>query len=438
MFGLGLGLGIGLVAYSGYGLYQYFDTENKICTHTELNALMGDGIQASKHVRLSIKTSNLGLLEVCPSGYGKSRGFVMPNINSLKNCSIICTDPSGEIASTCKTDKKVYIINPFSDNSYGINFLKNCKNEFEVRKMVNIILINGMNANKTQDNKNGGDQQEWVNMSIPLVTAYMLFNYYTEKYSFYEMIKNLRTKPIFPCKDESIISIYDEIQDSGIESAITELDAFIQGMNAIQTISSIRTVLNTCLTVFNDTNLKVIFDKPSIDIAKIREEESIIYIQIPEIHADYFSPFSATLITQLFDILIEKKEGLQVFCLFDEFCNIGILPNLDKLLSICRKRHISISACTQNLNQIYSLYGELKGKSINELFQTLIVCAGLRESSKEISEILGTKKQRDKNGNVSKIELMTPEQIREMESDKVIIICKNKRPVIDKMLDIVA
>ena len=95
------------------------DTENKICDYTELKGLSGDGIKLSKNIQLSPNASNEHILMLAPSGSGKSRRFMMPNVNAFKNCSLVVTDPSGEIEVTCKTDKKKYIFSPLSRNTRG-------------------------------------------------------------------------------------------------------------------------------------------------------------------------------------------------------------------------------------------------------------------------------------------------------------------------------
>jgi type IV secretory pathway TraG/TraD family ATPase VirD4 len=379
---------------------------------------------------------------IAPCESGKSRRFNMPNVNRLTNSSIICTDPSGEIERTCKTNKKKYILNPFSDNSIGYDPLKNCRSEFEVRKITKVILLNGMNVNS--DKNKSGNQQDWVGMATPLLSSYMLMNYHTKKYTFSQLIQNICTlniEPVIAERDKEgkpikiFRSIQQEIFESGIESAIIEFQSFKQVMGASQTLSSIRIVMNSCLQLFLDKNVNKIFEKENIDISKLRTEESIIYIQVPEHHADYFSPLVATFLTQTFDYYLEN-DGLQLYYLFDELANIGIIPSFSKLLSTARKHSISINGAIQSLNQLYELYGELSAKVLNELFQTLLICGGLRDSASYISDILGTCDIIE-NETIQTKPLMTADEIRRLEKDKMLIICKNKRPVIDKMLDIV-
>jgi type IV secretory pathway TraG/TraD family ATPase VirD4 len=409
-----------LAIASALGLLLLGTEDNRICNYAELSDIRGNGISLSKNVRLSVQQSNEHVLMVAPSGAGKTRRFIMPNINRLKNCSLVVTDPCGEIERSCKANRKTYILNPFSADSIGYDPLKLCKNEFEVKKIADVILKNG--AVKSGD----GKQDEFIQMAKPLLTAYMLFNYNTKKYSFGEMIKNICTKPILHEEEDCICS---EIVESDVESAITELDIFMQVYGSAATLSSIRIVMNGCLQSFLDENLQAIFEKPCINFSKLREEESIVYIQIPERHCSYYAPLTATFLTQIIDSLLENSSGLQTYMLFDEFTNIGIIPDMCQLLATARKRSISIVAAIQSLTQLHRVYGETEGKELRELFKSLLVCAGLRDSAEYISNILGYKTEKDKTKP-----LMSPDEIRRMSKDEVLIICNNKRPVKDEIL----
>jgi len=438
---LGMGTGIGVIAGSLYGLFhQSEDKENKICTFKELKSLSGDGIMCSKNVRLSVKQSNEHVIMIAPSGAGKTRRFIMHNVNHLKNCSLIVTDPSGEIEQTCKTDKKKYILNPFSKNTVGYDPLFNCKNDFEVRNIAKVILKNGMVAS----DDNSGSQENWISMATPLLASYMLMNYHTKTYSFDKMIENICILPITSevVKDKKgkIIkatkSIELEIMMSNVQCAIIEFKSFMQVIEARQTLSSIRTVMNSCLQLFLDDSLKDMLTKPSISMSDIRERECVVYIQIPEHHSDYFSPLIATFLTQMFNYLLEN-DGLQVFCMIDEFGSCGLIPSCCSILSTIRKHNVTIVAAIQSLTQLSSLYGELQGKQLKDLFKTILVCSGLKESAEYISNLLGGEEYIENKITQSR-KLMSPSEVRMMSKKDMLIICDNKRPVIDTMMDIVA
>jgi type IV secretion system protein VirD4 len=434
-------VGCSMVGIAGYGLLNREDNDNKVCNYKELKDLLGDGICCSKNVRLSVKQSLEHVLMIMPSGAGKSKKVIAHNINKLKNCSIVITDPSSELEKTCKTNKQKIILNPFSEDSVGYDPLANCKSEFEVRKLANVILMNGMKTYSS--NSEASNTQDFIGMATPLFTAYMLMNYHTKQYTFDELIKNICTLPIEHKQvtkenGETIVyaSISYDIVESGVESAITEFKSFRQILGANASLSSVRITMNSCLQVFFDENVKKILRKPSLDISKIRQQETILYIQIPEHHSSYFSPLVATLLTQMFNYFLEN-DGLQIYALIDEMANIGIIPEISRLLSTARKHKLSILGAIQSLSQFQTLYGDLEGKQLTELFKTVLIAGGLKDSAEYISNLLGTKEQKE-NGMIQIKPLMTADQIRRLKKNEMLIICNNKRPVLDEMMDIVA
>jgi len=399
---------------------------NKVCGSYELKPLTGAGIRCSENVRLSLQQSNEHILMIAPSGAGKSRKFIIPNVNSLENCSIVVTDPCGEIERNCDTRKKKYIINPFSEHTVGYDPLLNCRSEFEVRKLAKVILMNGSQSSRKGASTN---HQDWIEMATPLFTAYLLYCYYSKKYNFKEVIEKVCTMPILPIKDRrDCSSILAEIMGDKYDSPKVELESFLQVVGASQTLSSIRSVLNTCLQIFLDRNVQSLFEKPNLDFDKLRKEESILFVQIPERHAEYFAPLTATLMSQLIDRLLDN-DGLQVYMLFDEFTNIGFLPDMTKLLSTARKHRLSIVAAIQSLTQLFRVYGEVEGKELQELFKTLLITNGLKDSSEYVSKLVGNHTVKDKV-----LPLMSEDDIRRMDRDEILIICNNKRPVMDSMI----
>lgn len=422
MFPIPFCIGVALIGYTVCDLLKTKD--NKVCSPSELAEFMGDGIRLSKSIRITEKLSNDHILCVEPCGQGKSTRFIAPNIAELEksDCTIIVTDPSGELEKMVKTNKKKYIFNPFRKDTIGCDFLQNCQNEFEVEKIAKIIMTNGNDAARKGVVT---DHQNWIQMAIPLLSSYLLYSYYSRRHSFNQSIENICIK--------SMDYIYHEIMGDEYSSPKRKLKSFLQVSGSPQTLSSIRNSLNTSLQVFLDSNVRRMFNKESLDLSRLRQEPSIVFIQIPETHADYFATISATFMSQLFDSFL-ANEGLQVYMLFDEFCNIGCLgTDMPRLLSTVRKHNISIVAAIQSISQLFRTYGEIEGKELRELFKTIMCSASLKESAEYVSNLLGTKSvYQDKTHKTES--LMSPDEIRRMDNDELLIICNNKRPVRDRMI----
>jgi len=406
--------------------------DNEICNHTELNDLKGDGIQISKNIILNKKMSKEHILKVAPSGWFKSRGFIIPNVNKLKNCSMIVTDPSNEIEESCNRKDIVTLkFNPFDlNNSIGFDPLANCENSFDVKQIIEVLMLN---STLSVASVGKSEKADWIQMSLPLIKAYAIYNFYKKKYPFDIMISNLLTKPLKPKKEIPGASIYEEIMNSDIDEAKVELLAFMQITQAPQTLACIRNTLTSSLQLFNEINVKKLCRKPSIDFRVFREKEIALFIQIPERYSRHYSPITAVFIQQLMNKLLDHNKGLDVFFLLDEFTNVGKITDINSYLSTCRKHNIGIIACIQNLTQLKRTYGEIEGDELRELFKTVIVSGGLKDSNEYFSNLIGNKEVTENKIKHVK-PLITPSELRQLPEEEVIILCKNKRPVRDKII----
>lgn len=417
------------IAGAGYLIANPANTPNtsKIAKHYELNSLKGDGLIISNNVRLSRKYSNEHVLVVMPSGAGKTRRIAMPNVRNLKNCSLIVTDPKGEIARECITDKKTLILNPYSSRTVGYDILENCSNTTEVRKYAKVLLANGNLANQLETGAAAGNEAvEWLQKATPLLNAYMIYNFYTRKYKFHEMIIRLVSMPLK--------EIGEEIFNSDITESKIEFQSFMQIAGSPVTLSCIRNVLLTNLQLFLDNSIHNLMSRPSIDLDTLRDKETVLYIQIPERDSTYFSPLTAVLVTQILDRLMDNEDGLQTYLILDEMANIGKISGLAQTLSTCRSRRISLLGCIQSLGQLELVYKE-EGRVITDLFKTIVFSGGLKDSSEYASELVGLGKFY-KNNQTYIDKLMSSDAVRRLKDDELLIICGNKNPVIDKMYKI--
>ena len=159
------------------------------------------------------------------------------------------------------------------------------------------------------------------------------------------------------------------------------------------------------------------------------------------------------LYTQLFQELYQiadspfNKGKLPVPVTFwlDEFSNIALPDNFTRLLATMRSRLISAVIIIQNLAQIKKLY-EKDWEVITGNCDVLVYLGGNEQSThKYISENIGKqtiwKRSRGrnfgKNGSSTKNEdilgreLMTPNEVRELNNDKCIVFVRGQSPVLD-------
>ena len=139
------------------------------------------------------------------------------------------------------------------------------------------------------------------------------------------------------------------------------------------------------------------------------------------------------LFQQLFFVADKKYKGslpVHVHFLMDEFANVSLPDDFDKILSVMRSRGVSVSIILQNLAQLKALF-EKQWESIVGNCDEFVYLGGNEQSThKYVSELLG-KETIDTNsygrsdglrGNfstnsqVAGRELLTPDEVRMLDN----------------------
>lgn len=443
--------------YTGFG--ESKNAENKIVGAKELKKFCDPtGFILSEEVQLSSKYSKHHVAVVGPTSSGKTSRIVKYNVQYNDSASLICTDPSCDIlAETCRPDARIYIFNPHDiSKSEGFDPLSLCRDEMAVRSCMEIILLNGFKTDS--GTQVSSDVEKWVKISAPILEIFAIYNYRHKKYTFSEMVIRLTSAPLLqeemqrymkqvligvkkgtnePIYEERLDckivrvenSIEEEIRKSGDVDLIEELDAFMATTKHQEMTSSIQTTLNSALSIFKDKKVQALCKKKPLDITKFRKEKSILFIQIPERYASRYQAITSIYMQQLFDTLQDNPKGLDVFFVFDELCNIGYIPDFDKLLSTIRRYNMGILGLMQSITQLAKIYGDYQAKTILENFNTVCALAGLKESNSYFAEKVGV----DTSDKISS-SVMSSDSVRRLAEDELLIICKNKRGVVDKLL----
>lgn len=135
--------------------------------------------------------------------------------------------------------------------------------------------------------------------------------------------------------------------------------------------------------------------------------------------------------------------------MLDEFANIGNIPEFDKKLATMRKYELSCTIILQNLAQLKEMYDK-KWEGLVGNCDSFILLGGKEFSTSEaISKELGkativvrnNSRSRGKSGssshsfNRSARELMTPDEIIQMQDDECILIIRGVRPFFGKKFE---
>ena len=134
----------------------------------------------------------------------------------------------------------------------------------------------------------------------------------------------------------------------------------------------------------------------------------------------------------------------------DEFANVSLPEDFDKILSVMRSREVSVSIILQNMAQIKALY-EKQWESIVGNCDSFLYLGGNEQSThKYVSELLGKAtidtntygKSTGRNGNYSTNfqitgrELLDAAEVRLLDNQNAILFIRGEKPVLDDKYDI--
>jgi type IV secretion system protein VirD4 len=134
----------------------------------------------------------------------------------------------------------------------------------------------------------------------------------------------------------------------------------------------------------------------------------------------------------------------------DEFANVSLPDDFDKILSVMRSRGVSVSIILQNLAQLKELFEKQWESIVGNCDEFVYLGGNEKETHKYVSELLGKEtidtntygKSTGRNGNYSTNyqntgrELMTPDEVRMLDNRYALLFIRGERPVMDFKYDI--
>lgn len=418
------------------------------------------------------------------SGAGKSMFLIIPNILMARAQgqypgSFILTDPKGELLQKCGLYLKRagYRIKVLNLTTEGMSE-SDCYNPFDyIRRESDIDkLITNLIANTTDKNATKQDGF-WEKAESMLLQALFLFVWMDgDKFDLpknMNSVINLLSLAEIPSeadRQKKKKSPLDEKFDELVEKTKnrkkggTKHPAFIKYKKcmggAVDTVRSIVISANARMAIFENEEVERLLSTDEMDLASIgtglvgnqRNVKTALFCVIPDADTTY-NCIAGMLYTQLFQELYQvadapdNKGKLPVPVTFwlDEFANIALPDNFTRLLATMRSRLISSVIVLQNLAQIKKLY-EKDWEVITGNCDVLVYLGGNEQSThKYISENLGKttiwKRSRgksygksgssSKNEDVLGRELLTTNEVRELDNDKCIVFVRGQQPIID-------
>lgn len=129
----------------------------------------------------------------------------------------------------------------------------------------------------------------------------------------------------------------------------------------------------------------------------------------------------------------------------DEFANVSLPDDFDKILSVMRSREISVSIILQNLAQLKTLFEKQWESIVGNCDEFLYLGGNEQSTHKYVSELLGKEtidintygKSSGRSGSYSTNyqnsgrELLTPDEVRMLNNKYALLFIRGERPVQD-------
>jgi type IV secretory pathway TraG/TraD family ATPase VirD4 len=186
--------------------------------------------------------------------------------------------------------------------------------------------------------------------------------------------------------------------------------------------------------------------------------KTAIFCVIPD-NDNSFNYLVGMLYTQAFQALYFNADSnhggelpVPVHIVMDEFANVALPDNFERILATMRSRRISVSIIIQNMAQLKALFKD-SWENITGNCDTLLYLGGNEQSTHEyISKMLGketidtrtrgiTKGQHgSSNTNYQNAgrELLTLDEVRLLDNSNALIFIRGERPLIDKKFDVLS
>lgn len=428
---------------------QYPPSDNKLMTQN-----VRIGINAQKHRR------NLNTLVCGGSGAGKTRFYCKPNLMQA-NTSFVILDPKGEILRDTgglleAKGYEVRVLDLISmEKSHCYNPFVYLRDDNDIQRLVTNLF------KSTTPKGSQSNDPFWDTAASMLLLALVFYLHYEapkEEQNFSMVMEMFRAADIEDDDNPRPSPLDNLFSDLEYENpdhiALKYYRSYHSG--SAKTLKSIQITLAARLEKFNLESLAALTCTDELDLPSMGEKKVALFALIPD-NDSSFNFLVSILYTQLFQQLFYSADHIHggalpvpVHFLMDEFANVSLPDDFDKILSVMRSRGVSVSIILQNLAQLKALFEKQWESIVGNCDEFLYLGGNEQSTHKYVSELLGKEtidtntygKSTGHSGNystnyqISGRELMTPDEVRLLDNRYAILFIRGERPIKDFKYDI--
>ena len=413
-------------------------SENKLLTQN-----VAIGLNAKKHRR------NLNTLVIGGSGAGKTRFFCKPNLMQCCRNSYFVLDPKGEIVRDVgellsQKEYEVRVLDLISmEKSHCYNPFVYLQSDNDIQRLVT-NLFKATTPKGSQSNDPFWDTS--ASMLLSALVYYLHYEAPEDEQNFAMVMEMLRAGAIENEEDSRptpLDYLFADLEmDRPDHIALKYYRSYHAG--SAKTLKSIQITLAARLEKFNLESLAALTCTDELDLASMGEKKVALFAIIPD-NDSSFNFLVSILYTQLFQQLFFSADHIHggalpipVHFLMDEFANVSLPDDFDKILSVMRSRGVSVSIILQNLAQLKALFEKQWESIVGNCDEFLYLGGNEQSTHKYVSELLGKStidtntygKSSGRSGNystnyqISGRELLTPDEVRMLDNQYAILFIR--------------
>jgi len=390
------------------------------------------GVALSGQYRLSLEDSFRNTLLVAPSGGGKTTRFVIPSILLARDCSLVITDPSGEVfrhtsGHLAGQGYKVEVIRPTDpDESARFNPVLRFRDSHGLRRLATILA------------KHSGNERTdvfWTTMAgnLLFICLTALAGVGNDRCLTLGNVRHM-VNCLGTANRDMHAFVARHLED---ESLFAEYRATMAQDERL--LANVLSSARAAVDMWSDPAVVRLTSAHTLDIAQIRQRKTAIFVIVPEHRIREFGALLGLIYSALFDYCLEHPAGLPVFYYLDEFGNLGgPIANFGAVATTLRKRSCSLNLILQSTAQLTSLYGPNEAKTIlsGAISNRLFFAGCDMETCEQVERWLGATTAYDappdvalEHGRQVGKPLMHAAEIRTMPSHAAILISSRQHPV---------
>lgn len=425
------------------------DSDNKILTQN-----VKIGLDGRQHRR------NLNVLVCGGSGAGKTRFYCKPNLMQA-NTSLVVLDPKGENLKA--------VGGLLKQKGYEVRVLdlinmdrSHCYNPFVYLRDDNDVQRLATNLFKSTTPKGAQSNDPfWDNAAQMLLLAMIFYLKYEapeEEQNFAMVMEMLRAGEIDEDDGASYSPLDRLFYTLGDKNPNHIAYKYYKDYHSgsAKTLKSIQITLAARLEKFNLESLAGLTMTDELELDKMGERKTALFALIPDNDTSFnflVSILYTQLFQQLFYVADHKYNGrlpVHVHFCMDEFANVSLPDDFDKILAVMRSREVSVSIILQNMAQLKALF-EKQWESIAGNCDEFLYLGGNESSThKYVSEMLGKEtidtnnynRSFGRNGSystgyqLSGRELLDQAEVRMLDNNYALLFIRGELAVKDLKYDI--